>query len=76
MSERENENQEIKTALYNNQNGFYNALKFQQESEQNITPSQNLEVTSLQKVTPMGLEPHPAGASQIKNTNSRASISL
>ena len=67
---------EHQTALYNNQNGLYNALKFQKESEQNITPSQNFGVTSSQKVTPMGLEPHPAGASQIKNTNSRASISL
>ena len=74
MSERENENQEIKTALYNNQNGFYNALKFQQESEQNITPSQNLEVTSLQKVTPLGRDPGAAQAQQVGPNNNQISL--
>lgn len=67
---------EHQSALYNNQNGLYEGLEFQKKSEQNITPSQNFGVTSLQKVTPIGLEPHPAGASQIDNTNSRAIISL
>lgn len=74
MSEREIENREIQTALYNHQNGLYEGLEFQKKSEKKITPSQNLEVTSLQKVTPLGRDPGAAQAQQVGPNNNQISL--
>ena len=64
------------SALYNHQNGLHEGIKFNENSGQKITPSQNFGVTSSEKITPIGLEPRPNGASKINNANSRAPISL